>query len=53
MNSKELLAFVKQHSDNPLELLVETLNDFKNEKGFEQDLLTPGFLKEAGRSQAS
>ena len=27
-------------------LLVETLNDFKNEKGFEQDLLTPGFLKE-------
>lgn len=46
MDSKELLAFIKQHSDNPLELLVETLNDFKNEKGFEQDLLTPGFLKE-------
>ena len=46
MDSKELLAFIKQHSENPLELLVETLNDFKNEKGFEQDLLTPGFLKE-------
>ena len=35
MDSKELLEFIKQHSENPLELLVETLNDFKNEKGFE------------------
>lgn len=32
--------------DNPLTFLLETLNTLKDQNGFEQDLLTPGFLKE-------
>lgn len=31
---------------NPLGLLVGALNLFKKQNGFEQDLLTPGFIKE-------
>lgn len=32
--------------DNPLVFLLEELNNLKSKNGFEQDLLTPGFLKE-------
>jgi hypothetical protein len=46
MNSKQLLEVIKATDVNPLELLLETLNELKLENGFEQDLLTPGFMKE-------
>lgn len=45
MTSKELLKIVKKEQ-NPVKLLLDTLVLLKNENGFEQDLLTPGFLKE-------
>ena len=45
MNSQELYDKVK-NEPNTLELLIGTLNILKNVKGFEQDLLTPGFVKE-------
>jgi len=45
MTAQELLNLVRGE-ENPLNLLVDTLNLFKNENGFEQDLLTPGFIKE-------
>ena len=45
MTQEELLDLVRQQ-ENPLLLLVGTLNLYKKEKGFEQDLLTPGFIKE-------
>ena len=45
MTQEELLDLVKQQ-ENPLLLLVGALNQFKKENGFEQDLLTPGFIKE-------
>lgn len=45
MTQNELLDLVRQQ-ENPLLLLVGTLNLFKKENGFEQDLLTPGFIKE-------
>jgi hypothetical protein len=46
MEPQELLTVVKENTDNPLKLLLETLNFYKNDEGFTQDLLTPGFLKE-------
>lgn len=45
MTPKELLNHIKDET-NPLALLIDTLNLFKNNNGFEQDLLTPGFIKE-------
>jgi len=45
MTQEELLDLVRQQ-ENPLLLLVGALNLYKKEKGFEQDLLTPGFIKE-------
>jgi len=45
MTKEELLIIVEQES-NPVQLLIETLNLLKNKEGFEQDLLTPGFIKE-------
>jgi hypothetical protein len=45
MTQEELLDLVKQQ-ENPLLLLVGALNQYKKENGFEQDLLTPGFIKE-------
>ena len=45
MTQEELLDLVRKQ-ENPLLLLVGTLNLFKKENGFEQDLLTPGFIKE-------
>ena len=45
MTQEELLDLVKQQ-ENPLLLLVWALNQYKKENGFEQDLLTPGFIKE-------
>lgn len=45
MTSEQLLELVEQEN-NPLGLLIETLNLLKNKEGFEQDLLTPGFIKE-------
>ena len=45
MTQNELLDLVRKQ-ENPLLLLVGTLNLFKKENGFEQDLLTPGFIKE-------
>jgi hypothetical protein len=43
--SKLLLEQIKSNK-NPLKLLIDTLNLLKNENGFEQDILTPGFIKE-------
>lgn len=45
MTSQELLGMIKD-KPNKLNLLLETLNLLKKEEGFEQDLLTPGFIKE-------
>jgi hypothetical protein len=45
MTQEELLNLIGQQ-ENPLLLLVGTLNLYKKEKGFNQDLLTPGFIKE-------
>jgi hypothetical protein len=45
MTQEELLDLIRQQ-ENPLLLLVGTLNLYKKEKGFNQDLLTPGFIKE-------
>ena len=45
MTQEELLNLLRQQ-ENPLLLLVGTLNQYKKENGFEQDLLTPGFIKE-------
>ena len=45
MTKEELLIIVEQE-ENPVQLLIETLNLLKNKEGFEQDLLTPGFIKE-------
>jgi hypothetical protein len=45
MTPKELLNHIKDET-NPLVLLIDTLNLLKNNNGFEQDLLTPGFIKE-------
>jgi hypothetical protein len=45
MTQEELLNLIGQQ-ENPLLLLVGTLNLYKKEKGFKQDLLTPGFIKE-------
>ena len=43
MTKEELLIIVEQE-ENPVQLLIETLNLLKNKEGFEQDLLTPGFI---------
>lgn len=45
MTKEELLILVEQDK-NPVQLLVDTLNLLKDKEGFEQDLLTPGFIKE-------
>jgi hypothetical protein len=45
MSSEELLVLVEQ-DENPVQLLIATLNLLKNKEGFDQDLLTPGFIKE-------
>jgi len=45
MTPHELLTQIK-NEPNVLRLLVDTLNLYKNQNGFEQDLLTPGFVKE-------
>jgi hypothetical protein len=45
MTQEQLLDLVRQQ-ENPLLLLVGALNLFRKENGFEQDLLTPGFIKE-------
>ena len=45
MNSQELLDKLENES-NPLNILIGALNLLKNKNGFEQDLLTPGFIKE-------
>lgn len=44
--TKEQLFEIVQGEKNPVQLLVETLNLLKETEGFEQDLLTPGFIKE-------
>ena len=46
MTKEQLLAIVEEVESNPVQLLVDTLNLLKNKEGFEQDLLTPGFIKE-------
>ena len=45
MNEHQLLDLLRGES-NPLNLLMKTANLLKQENGFEQDLLTPGFIKE-------
>lgn len=45
MTSEELLSIIG-NEPNKLSLLLDTLNLLKNKNGFEQDLLTPGFIKE-------
>lgn len=45
MTSEKILDFIKDEP-NKLVLLIEALNSLKNKSGFEQDLLTPGFIKE-------
>jgi hypothetical protein len=45
MTNEELLKIVEQ-DENPVQLLIGTLNLLKNKEGFQQDLLTPGFIKE-------
>jgi len=45
MTPDELLHIIN-HQPNKLSLLIDTLNLLKNSHGFEQDLLTPGFIKE-------
>ena len=44
--TKEQLFEIVKGEKNPVQLLVETLNLLKETEGFEQDLLTPGFIKE-------
>ena len=45
MTAQELLDHISDEP-NQLGLLIDTLNLLKNNNGFEQDLLTPGFIKE-------
>lgn len=45
MTEKELLDQIREQP-NPINLLIGALNLLKKENGFEQDLLTPGFIKE-------
>ncbi len=45
MTSEELLKQI-ENEPNKLTLLLGSLNLLKNNEGFEQDLLTPGFIKE-------
>lgn len=45
MTPHQLLSSISEHP-NKLSLLINTLNLFKTQNGFEQDLLTPGFIKE-------
>lgn len=45
MNSQELFEIV-QNEHNPMIILIGALNLLKKNNGFEQDLLTPGFIKE-------
>ena len=45
MTSEELFDTIK-NEPNKLNLLLGTLNLLKKSEGFEQDLLTPGFIKE-------
>ena len=45
MTPHQLLSSISEHP-NKLSLLIDTLNLFKKQNGFEQDLLTPGFIKE-------
>ena len=45
MTPHQLLSSISEHP-NKLSLLIDTLNLFKTQNGFEQDLLTPGFIKE-------
>jgi len=45
MTPHELLHIINDQP-NKLSLLIDTLNLLKNSHGFEQDLLTPGFIKE-------
>jgi len=40
------LLYLIQNHPNKLTLLIDTLNLLKSKNGFEQDLLTPGFIKE-------
>jgi len=42
---KEIYEVIKK-MDNPLSVLLNYINTLKNENGFTQDVLTPGFLKE-------
>ena len=42
---KEIYDIIKK-MDNPLSVLLNYINTLKNENGFTQDVLTPGFLKE-------
>lgn len=42
---KEIYDMIKK-MDNPLNILLNYINSLKNENGFTQDVLTPGFLKE-------
>lgn len=44
--TKEQLFAIVEKDENPVQLLVDTLNLIKEKEGFEQDLLTPGFIKE-------
>ena len=45
MTAQEILKAI-ENEPNQLGLLIEALNLLKNNHGFEQDLLTPGFIKE-------
>lgn len=45
MEAKDLLKLIED-KPNKVKLLIEALDQLKNELGFEQDLLTPGFIKE-------
>jgi len=42
---KDIYDMIKK-MDNPLNVLLHYINILKNENGFTQDVLTPGFLKE-------
>ena len=45
MTSTDLLKIL-EFEPNKVKLLVETLDQLKTDLGFQQDLLTPGFIKE-------
>lgn len=45
MTPEDLYEIIKDEP-NKLNLLLGTLNLLKKNEGFEQDLLTPGFIKE-------